>query len=593
MSLENMYLESIKNLHREVKELDHYKSKGKVAKEICIDRYNLVIHLIVIRNKHVKEVKNYEMVEMSSRYLISMLDAREYKIIITNLRQMGILEVDDSYLTAALCKKIYKETGVEVLPYSKKYGLSDYAKSLDIIHVGVLSERTKLRYRKHLKNKYDRMQKNPINKRIMGDILKLNFIGTKELLNREYDKDKPNQKKYYEFSFRELQEMNKVNGYKSTTELAELPFYHYNSENKVNRVFHNYANVPSEFRYHLMHKDKSALAEIDRSNSQPSLIVMNFYKDLKNGELGLNNTSSTSSVDSLIRSIYSLDNNDVGDDWYNQLDNTNNTAHDTFSDNDNTNNTISDLNTNEYNYAFKNAGFGSTFLGQESTSDNLSEKSTKNTNNSLKIEAKEKGGDIGGEGTRGICVAEIRNDDVLENFINQLENLCDNKDASQIIWDVLDGVFYKRVAEQALKDGDTDFYNLFTDDYSEFKSKVLGQGLYFILIPVEEVKPSEKYLMELYPTFMSWLRERKYKTDYKTISIEAQRLESDIFIRQLYTDLDEDKFAIPIHDSIICKVEDVEFFRNRLIKIVQDTFSDFPPSLFEDIFKVKEYIDHK
>ncbi len=60
-----MYLESIKNLHHEVKKLPHYKSKGEVAKKICIDRYNLVFHFIVIRNRYNRDQMNYKMVEIS------------------------------------------------------------------------------------------------------------------------------------------------------------------------------------------------------------------------------------------------------------------------------------------------------------------------------------------------------------------------------------------------------------------------------------------------------------------------------------------------------------------------------------------------
>ena len=158
----------------------------------------------------------------------------------------------------------------------------------------------------------------------------------------------------------------------------------------------------------------------------------------------------------------------------------------------------------------------------------MSTNNIKTINKSLKIQAKEKGWDIRGGDIRGICVAELKNDNVLENFDNSLENPSIKGDDRQIIWDVIKGVFYKRVAEQALKDGDVDFYNLFTDDYSEFKSKVLGEGLYFLSIPLASIKPSEKYLMELYPTFMSWLRKKKYMYNYKSISIDAQKFESDI-----------------------------------------------------------------
>ena len=132
-------------------------------------------------------------------------------------------------------------------------------------------------------------------------------------------------------------------------------------------------------------------------------------------------------------------------------------------------------------------------------------------------------------------------------------------------------------------------FNLYTDDYSKFKAVVLGQGLYFNYMPLEVIKNAEKYLLELYPEFMRSVREKKRVNGYKTVSVEAQQIEANIFIESLYRGLEPGQFAVPVHDSIMIKQNEVEYFLIKLIDIFRVRFPLLSRQQVRDLFRVKNY----
>ncbi len=174
----------------------------------------------------------------------------------------------------------------------------------------------------------------------------------------------------------------------------------------------------------------------------------------------------------------------------------------------------------------------------------------------------------------GICVLKSFID---TNTLNLLNN-------------VLSGTFYKTIAEHGLKEGNESFYNLYKNDYSEFKRNILGQGLYFNLLPADSVKDAERYLMELYPEFMEWIRDTKHKNGYKSISIKAQITESCLFINDLFLGLEHGKdFAVPVHDSILVKSNEVDYFLNKLFAIFENRFPMLTPEEVKNLFTITYY----
>lgn len=203
----------------------------------------------------------------------------------------------------------------------------------------------------------------------------------------------------------------------------------------------------------------------------------------------------------------------------------------------------------------------------------LNEKTKKSPN--IEIDKmKGKGGKGKGKEIDGICGAK--------SFLDlDTQNLLDS---------VLNGTFYKVVAEHGLKQGNKDYYNLYLNDYSTFKGKVLGEGLYFNLIPKDKIKESERYLLDMYPNFMEWVRKTKSKKGYKSISINAQITESDLFINDLFLSLEHEKhFAVPFHDSIIVKADEVNFYLDRLINIFENRFEMLDKEQIKKLFRISLY----
>jgi len=182
--------------------------------------------------------------------------------------------------------------------------------------------------------------------------------------------------------------------------------------------------------------------------------------------------------------------------------------------------------------------------------------------------------DIDKKKVRGICCSES----ILNSSTKQLLN------------NVLTGTFYKTIAEHGLKEGNTDFYNLFINDYSKFKGVVLGEGLYFNLIPLHKIKDAERYLLELYPDFMKWIRATKSKNGYKSISIQAQLTESSLFINDLFLGLEHGKhFAVPVHDSILVKSNEVDYFKSKLFAIFGNRFPMLTAEQIKKLFTITYY----
>jgi hypothetical protein len=164
-----------------------------------------------------------------------------------------------------------------------------------------------------------------------------------------------------------------------------------------------------------------------------------------------------------------------------------------------------------------------------------------------------------------------------------------NRNTSNLLNEVLSGSLYKTIAEYALSIGDDEFYNLYINQYGKFKAKILGEGLYFNYLPLAKIKPAERYLIDLFPEFMKWVRESKRTNGYKSISIQAQQIESSFFIDGLFASLKENDFAVPIHDSIIVKAQEVEYFKNKLIAIFEDRYTMLTRDQVSNLFKIENY----
>lgn len=187
----------------------------------------------------------------------------------------------------------------------------------------------------------------------------------------------------------------------------------------------------------------------------------------------------------------------------------------------------------------------------------------------------------------GMSEIDLRNSQPLLMSLKFVE---DNPTSScSILEDVLSGNFYQSIAEKVKAEGDIATYNLYLNDYSAFKALVLGEGLFYFVLPKNGVKAMEKHLTDMYPCFMKYIRNKKISEGYKSPSIEAQRLESDIFIRDLFISLHHGEFAVPIHDSILVKRAEVNLFMEKLVTIFETRFPHLSKEIITKLFSIKHF----
>ena len=82
----------------------------------------------------------------------------------------------------------------------------------------------------------------------------------------------------------------------------------------------------------------------------------------------------------------------------------------------------------------------------------------------------------------------------------------------------------------------------------------------------------KKRLKELFPNVISWMDEFKLKNgEHKKFAIMLQRLESEIFIKNIYPRIRKQGYVIfTKHDSILCKVSDYDTVKNEMEKIMNE-----------------------
>lgn len=509
----------------------YYKNiKRPTCKAKYLDRINFVCNQIILGNMYQHDdINNYEDVGISSRQLRFVLGERKVKPILNEMVELGLLKaINKKYCSEEYSKHLKSKYKKNIEPSCIKYGFTQKAKQMGLTNVNFQSGLIKEKVRLLRRRKLEKYLDNPIYRTIIENTFKIKFVGSLDLIK---DMEEGSHKRKMRENFiNKLVKLNEFDSLPSLDELVDLDAFNFSVSYKVNRVFHLYNQIPREYRLLLRHKDGSELWEVDKTSSQPALISLNFILDLIKGYKKEHNPhlESVGIADYYLTDIYALNPK-----WE------------------------SDISTKDIINLERTTSTYSDEVEKQWTSTSTS------TNSSDNI-----------------------------NFYTSLEKLGINNVDYQILQDIFDGTFYQGVAEQGKREGDIEFYNLYKEDYSEFKKKVLGNGLYNRLIPIKHIMPAEKYLCQLYPTFMWYVRNQKYENSYTYIAYEAMKLEANIFIKQNYTNLPSEYFAEPVHDSIICKAEHVEFFKDRLVNIFRETFKDyFPSGLFTTkMLKTKRYL---
>ena len=155
------------------------------------------------------------------------------------------------------------------------------------------------------------------------------------------------------------------------------------------------------------------------------------------------------------------------------------------------------------------------------------------------------------------------------------------REAGKLLNSCLLGKFYSNIAEYCRQEGDLQSYRLLQEDKGEFKRLVLGYGLYNgnkhtgKQLPLKKAHDFEKYLYQMYPAFMGYIRMKKQQKGYRSVSIDATTVESKIFIDGIFNRVEARKesfFAIPVHDSLIVRREEAVRYKQILFELIKREF---------------------
>jgi len=161
---------------------------------------------------------------------------------------------------------------------------------------------------------------------------------------------------------------------------------------------------------------------------------------------------------------------------------------------------------------------------------------------------------------------------------------CKASNDTTILNDFINQDWYKLVSEFCKLNGFQALGDLYDKSRKDFKTTIIADAFYS---PSNRKKPMQ-ILKKMYPDFAQWIIDYKTRHGYKAISQNAQNVEASIFVWGLFKDLNNE-FCITKHDSILVKQTEVEYFKQKLIKIMQDKFNFVAPGVFENVLRIKNY----
>jgi hypothetical protein len=126
--------------------------------------------------------------------------------------------------------------------------------------------------------------------------------------------------------------------------------------------------------------------------------------------------------------------------------------------------------------------------------------------------------------------------------------------------EMVNGTFYSSISDDMLDE----------TSYKELKVNVLKS---FYSYPNDKLSETETIIKNAYPYFFKFIRLIKKERSNKELSHLAQIYESSIFIDKVFTELDINMFAVPVHDSILVKENDLHVVKKIITEAIVDTFS--------------------
>lgn len=269
-----MYLYSLKNIHKIIKESDLLKSAiTDRSKNLLIDKHNYIISSIIINAFNSDEENTF--VNLYSQRLKRILGDK-YSQILTNLESLKIIEINNRY---------------SVKRFTKSYRLNkNITDKHTIDKVGVLTAN----FRKKLRSELLKSNRSPVIKKIMKHTSNLKFINDvgqyityKHLHRIELEIEKrpiPKKGEYSDssvFRYKEISEaLTKFNSYKSIDAFHNDNIFFTPTIAESGRIYHFVSSIPRTIRQCLRTKKDELIYEVDMASAQPSLLILEWIKSL-------------------------------------------------------------------------------------------------------------------------------------------------------------------------------------------------------------------------------------------------------------------------------------------------------------------------
>lgn len=267
-----MFLYTKKGLNREIETHPFCKTKSRRDYVDRInDKSNLLLDTIFRRNLYIGEtIHNH--VGISSDFKRKYLGKNDNGKIVSMLLDLKVLSIDNSYNTG----KQYGEPKVKGYAFNKNVGLNEIEK------VGILCKKTEQDKRKI----HTRGQKGiykPSSQAIISNLPQLvtDPIEVSYLFSKAKHELSESATFVYEHY---IETFTRFNSHETPSDFINDADFHFNSSNKVDRVYYPISTFPRKLKQAWRHKDGSKLVGIDGKATQPVMLFLDFIKHTNHPE---------------------------------------------------------------------------------------------------------------------------------------------------------------------------------------------------------------------------------------------------------------------------------------------------------------------
>ena len=253
--------------------------KSKEQQNLLLDKHNYILDLIISKNL-ASDKPFYYYSNINSVVLKKNLGDRYYLQILDNLEEIGIIEKNDSYSRSK---------------FSKSYCIpKSLIKNHPPIKVLLKSNRFILKLNQLIEKEFIEINKDSLYHKILLNTSRLKllpefsyYIPTPEIVSfwennygqliNEYEDNSAKMFRYTEFS-------NSLKRFNENTSLENIysdRMFYKPIRVSSGRVYHMVASIPRLIRHCLRSKQNELLYEIDMASAQPSILILEYLRDLK------------------------------------------------------------------------------------------------------------------------------------------------------------------------------------------------------------------------------------------------------------------------------------------------------------------------